>query len=975
MATERYIIEISTRGVGRSQKQLQALGVTAQRTTKFLGFLRAALVVFASIAILNAFSQYADALTRMSNKMRLVTKNTSELNSVMGELFNISQRTRTSFEANVDLFTKVARSTSTMKLTFAELLEVTEAVAIATKISGEEASTAANGLRQFGQALASGTLNGDELRSVTENLARLASALATEFGVTGAQLRKFGKDNPGMLTNIRLVKALIEQFPQLREELGLTKITIQDAFVRFNNQLQVFIGKLSSSLGLAQKVDDVLQFIAVHLVQITIALLALAGITAFNFVVSQVILLEARLFALLALITSVFTSMLKLLGLVLLPWRALHVSLVLVGAAANALFFIIPLLGAMRAAVLGLVVATRAWLITARTATIATTAFGVAASILVIPLRAVAFGLGLIAAATLANPLFLIGAVVVAGLVTAFIAFKDTIDATLVSMGGFKGIMDIVLAAVIATAITIAEAWDKLPAVVKDASVRMANEYIETQNEITDTLNQGSDNITGFLDKVIAATAAVLVGLVRLYEKAVDEFVGFFQKGYNKIIRGSNLIGEAAKAIINLFPGDDVDFVPFGEVDVTKAKTLAEIVDDMFQSYTDILNTMKSTDTLFESFDRLDLITNENAGALEEFRAQWTETFNRILEEGPTDQLIAKLKDLKEFLSGALGFEIDPKDLFELPNIQGQGEITKQIENLSKSMASLLASISPFAAGMLKMKAAQDLVAEASMKGIDLFDRYGVSAAEVIRRVQRDMVGAGNAVTDYVENLTLLEKALQDTSINQAEYNKLARELRIELLENQTGALAGMELGLLKVGATAEDAGTQISDAIVGAFQQATEAFLDLLTRLAFQKSVVASLTNLLGSVIPGSASVSSTSNLSTDIAKGVSPSDASGTPFAHGGAFTVGQSSSVGTVSGAGVDNRLIAFRARDGERVEVTPPGEAAEQSRKATLNLVQNFNINNPVDPDGFGLAQPQIAARGLTAAERFRQRIGG
>lgn len=43
---------------------------------------------------------------------------------------------------------------------------------------------------------------------------------------------------------------------------------------------------------------------------------------------------------------------------------------------------------------------------------------------------------------------------------------------------------------------------------------------------------------------------------------------------------------------------------------------------------------------------------------------------------------------------------------------------------------------------------------------------------------------------------------------------------------------------------------------------------------------------------------------------------------FQNGGSFTVGPQTSVGTLSG--VDNRLIAFRARDNERVTITRPGQ---------------------------------------------------
>ena len=82
-----------------------------------------------------------------------------------------------------------------------------DGAAAAVRVSGASAATSAAGITQFGQALSSGRLNGDELRSVLENLPRLAQALADGLGVTVGELRRMGE--AGELTGQKVAGALL----------------------------------------------------------------------------------------------------------------------------------------------------------------------------------------------------------------------------------------------------------------------------------------------------------------------------------------------------------------------------------------------------------------------------------------------------------------------------------------------------------------------------------------------------------------------------------------------------------------------------------------------------------------------------------------------------------------------------------------------------------------------------------------------
>jgi len=235
---------------------------------------------------------------------------------------------------------------------------------------------------------------------------------------------------------------------------------------------------------------------------------------------------------------------------------------------------------------------------------------------------------------------------------------------------------------------------------------------------------------------------------------------------------------------------------------------------------------------------------------------------------------------------------------------------------------------------------------------------------------------------DYKRDTEALTALKKKGRITEEEYEKALRKTRITLLDTQTGALAGLERGLLKVEDTALDVATGMETALVNTFNNATDAFLEFvktgklsfkdlinslladLTRLAFQRSVVASLSSLFGGVLGG---IAGGANIGGAAGPGTDPNitgDPGLSKLAHGGSFLVGGS--------GGTDSQLVGFRATPNERVSVETPEQQREN--QAGPSIIQNFNIFNPIDPDGFKRSQPQMAARGLQAAERFQRRVG-
>lgn len=210
-------------------------GVAVQ-LTRVLGTLAAA---FSAREIIRS----ADTYALLSGRLKLVTSSAEELRAVEQRLFDTAQRTRSGYAETVELYARVARNADGLGASQAELLRVTEAVNQAIQVSGASSAEAAGGVIQFSQALASGELRGEELRSVLENMPRLAQAIIDgleQIGVganlTIGDLRKLAEQ--GELSSERIFRALLTQTSELEREFANLPRTVGQAMTQLGNDVQ-----------------------------------------------------------------------------------------------------------------------------------------------------------------------------------------------------------------------------------------------------------------------------------------------------------------------------------------------------------------------------------------------------------------------------------------------------------------------------------------------------------------------------------------------------------------------------------------------------------------------------------------------------------------------------------------------------------------------------------------------------------------
>lgn len=137
--------------------------------------------------------QIADAWNMMSARLKLATAGQREYGRAK-ELFAIAQRIGVPIQETATLYGKLQQAVRMLGGEQQDALSLTESISQALRISGASATEAQSSLLQFGQALASGVLRGEEFNSVVENSPRLAKALADGLNVPIGRLRKLAEE-------------------------------------------------------------------------------------------------------------------------------------------------------------------------------------------------------------------------------------------------------------------------------------------------------------------------------------------------------------------------------------------------------------------------------------------------------------------------------------------------------------------------------------------------------------------------------------------------------------------------------------------------------------------------------------------------------------------------------------------------------------------------------------------------------------
>jgi tape measure domain-containing protein len=234
-----------------------------RQAQRALGNLTNALVSLGAINFVSGlaaqFVQIANSATEMTNKLIFATGSIQNADATLKILAESATRTGSSLAGTVDLFQKLAMSSTFAGSSTESLAYITEQFNKTLQISGTSGAGAASALYQFAQAMQKGSLNGDEFRTIMETNGYLMKILEQQTGKTRTELMAMSSD--GRLSAEIIGRALLET-TTITDDYGKTVRTLPQAMENFRTSLTLAVKELDKKLGITDALGKALDFMS-----------------------------------------------------------------------------------------------------------------------------------------------------------------------------------------------------------------------------------------------------------------------------------------------------------------------------------------------------------------------------------------------------------------------------------------------------------------------------------------------------------------------------------------------------------------------------------------------------------------------------------------------------------------------------------------------------------------------------------------
>lgn len=206
--------------------------------------------------------RYADAWKMAGAQIRLVSSSANQAVESQEELFAIAQNLGVSFDSLSVIYVRAARRADALGLSQEQVMETTEALGAAIKVSGASAQESSAALFQLSQTFARGVVRGEELNSISEQMPILLDAVATATGKTTTEVIKFATEN-GLAADlvVESIRRMRDEWVKQADQVGGT---FEQSMQRVKDAIERTVGKAGDA-GAFKPLTDGLDTLAAKL--------------------------------------------------------------------------------------------------------------------------------------------------------------------------------------------------------------------------------------------------------------------------------------------------------------------------------------------------------------------------------------------------------------------------------------------------------------------------------------------------------------------------------------------------------------------------------------------------------------------------------------------------------------------------------------------------------------------------------------
>jgi len=159
---------------------------------------------------------------------KALTGSGADAQQMLASVRSIAAETGLGFKEVGDITQRLTIGLKALGASQNQITGITDTVIKLGAIGGTNMQDIAGAAQQLGQALASGRLAGDELRSIMERMPLLGQAIAKELGVAVGELKKMGEE--GKLSSADVANAILKSAQYVNTEFAKLPVTMDRAF-------------------------------------------------------------------------------------------------------------------------------------------------------------------------------------------------------------------------------------------------------------------------------------------------------------------------------------------------------------------------------------------------------------------------------------------------------------------------------------------------------------------------------------------------------------------------------------------------------------------------------------------------------------------------------------------------------------------------------------------------------------------------
>ena len=214
--------------------------------------LKAAVAAVAGSVMLREFIRVADDMSLVNSRLKMATSSAAEYAKQQETLHAIARDTHADIKETINLYAKLAPAIKNIGKGTEDTNNMVSSFTKALQLGGASAEEAA-AIKQFGQAMGSGALRGDEFNSIAEASPTLLRYMAEGLGVNVGKLRELGSE--GKLTAEALSNAFEKVKSRIDSDFAQMPVTVGKAFTDLRTEINLIVGDINEATGATQTIS------------------------------------------------------------------------------------------------------------------------------------------------------------------------------------------------------------------------------------------------------------------------------------------------------------------------------------------------------------------------------------------------------------------------------------------------------------------------------------------------------------------------------------------------------------------------------------------------------------------------------------------------------------------------------------------------------------------------------------------------